>query len=129
MNIIRKDINVVDFSNGFHDHYFYVQRIKEALPDVVILGMGMPKQESIAILIRESCSHPCVIINGGAVLDFIAGRFPRAPAWMRSFGLEWFFRLVQEPKRMFSRYIVGGFKSAYILLICLIYRKINKDSN
>lgn len=51
-------------------------------------------------------------MNGGAILDFLADRFPRAPLWMRRARLEWLFRLVQEPGRLADRYLVGGLRFA-----------------
>jgi len=74
----------------------------------VVLGMGMPKQETVAQQLRAAVSGPILIINGGAVLDFLADRFQRAPPLLRSLGLEWLFRLLLEPRRLWRRYIVGN---------------------
>ncbi len=74
---------------------------------VIILAMGMPKQELVAQSLRRSLGVPAVIVCGGAILDFSAGRFPRAPALLRRAGLEWLYRLSKEPRRLFGRYVVG----------------------
>lgn len=76
-------------------------------PDVLFVGMTAPKQEKWGYLNYEQLAvktHICAI---GAVFDFYAGNIKRAPKWMINLGLEWFYRLVKEPKRMWRRYIVG----------------------
>jgi len=74
---------------------------------LIVLAMGMPKQEHVASTLRNADMGPALIVCGGAILDFAADRFPRAPMWMRSSGLEWLFRLVNEPRRLFRRYVIG----------------------
>ncbi len=70
----------------------------------------MPKQEFVAAELVKYLDrrHPCLILNGGAILDFLADRFPRAPHTLRRFRLEWLFRLFLEPGRLWRRYILGG---------------------
>jgi len=51
---------------------------------------------------------PCLIVCGGAIIDFLGGKMPRAPRWMRRAGLEWAFRLGLEPRRLFRRYVIGN---------------------
>jgi hypothetical protein len=80
--------------------------------------MGMPKQERVALLLRDALAHPCVIVAGGAILDFLAGRFPRAPRALRRVGLEWLYRLAFEPRRLASRYLLGN--AAFLWRIAMI---------
>ncbi|OEU77273.1 MAG: hypothetical protein BA869_06100 [Desulfuromonadales bacterium C00003107] len=102
-------IEIADSANGFYEDSYYVDRLKEIRPDFVLLAMGMPKQERVAVLLKQkACDHPVLIINGGAVVDFLAGRFERAPLWMRRIGMEWAFRLCKEPARLWRRYVVGN---------------------
>lgn len=115
-------VEMVGVLDGFQDAQCYVQHFCETKPALVILAMGMPKQEAVATLLRAAAQHPCVIVNGGAILDFMSGRFPRAPSWMRRTGLEWLFRFLQEPRRMFSRYVTGGASSLSLLLLCAWHR-------
>jgi N-acetylglucosaminyldiphosphoundecaprenol N-acetyl-beta-D-mannosaminyltransferase len=78
-------------------------RIAAAQPDVVIVGLGAPKQELWADAHRdriEAAAALCI----GATIDFLAGEKQRAPGWMRRFGLEWMFRLATEPRRLARRY-------------------------
>jgi N-acetylglucosaminyldiphosphoundecaprenol N-acetyl-beta-D-mannosaminyltransferase len=99
---------VVATHDGFDAQKHYLATVRRLQPDIVLLGMGMPKQETLAIAMRRELRHPCLIINGGAILDFLADRFIRAPRWVRALRAEWLFRLAQEPKRLFKRYLTGG---------------------
>ncbi|MCP2333273.1 WecB/TagA/CpsF family glycosyltransferase [Actinoalloteichus caeruleus] len=75
--------------------------------DLLVLGLGSPAQELfLAAHLRRTGVR--LGIAGGAFLDFAAGRVPRAPRWMREAGVEWVFRLGQEPGRLFHRYVVGN---------------------
>jgi hypothetical protein len=74
---------------------------------VVLLAMGMPKQERVAAALQRAIDGPALLICGGAILDFAAGRFPRAPRWIRVAGMEWLYRLAKEPYRLFGRYVIG----------------------
>jgi N-acetylglucosaminyldiphosphoundecaprenol N-acetyl-beta-D-mannosaminyltransferase len=78
-------------------------RINAARPDVVWVGIGVPKQEKWMATMRDRLDAP-VLIGVGAAFDFHAGLVPQAPAWMQRRGLEWLFRLVQEPRRLWRRY-------------------------
>jgi N-acetylglucosaminyldiphosphoundecaprenol N-acetyl-beta-D-mannosaminyltransferase len=78
-------------------------RIDAARPDVVWVGIGVPKQEKWMAAMRERLDAP-VLVGVGAAFDFHAGLVPQAPAWMQRAGLEWLFRLVQEPRRLWRRY-------------------------
>lgn len=104
----RLGTRVIATMDGFQDPQAYVDRLKGLDVDLVILGMGMPKQEGVAALLADHLAMPCVILNGGAILDFMAGRFPRAPHIWRQLKLEWLFRLLMEPRRLWRRYLVGG---------------------
>ncbi len=95
-------------TDGFQTEQHYVDRLAQSPCRLIVLGMGMPKQERVASMIREHLDGPMLVVNGGAILDFLAGRFPRAPKWLRALGLEWVFRLVREPGRLFQRYIIGN---------------------
>ena len=101
-------VRVVSRESGFHDNDFYLRRAREVKPDLILLGMGMPKQELVAHAIRSAADAPSLIICGGAIIDFLAGRFPRAPQWMRRHGIEWMHRLAHEPRRLFARYVIGN---------------------
>lgn len=79
------------------------EEINRARPDVVWVGIGVPKQEKWMAAMRDRLDAP-VLIGVGAAFDFHAGLVPQAPAWLQRAGLEWAFRLTQEPKRLWRRY-------------------------
>lgn len=83
--------------------------ISKAKPDLLIACFGCPKQEK---WIYENINKydAKVSICAGATVDFLAGNVKRAPRWMSEHGLEWFYRFLQEPKRMFKRYFVDDVK-------------------
>ena len=85
------------------DHEEAMRRIREARPDVLLVSFGCPKQEKWISMHYRSLGVP-VIIGVGAALDFLADRVRRAPPWMQRGGLEWGYRLMQEPRRLFRRY-------------------------
>ena len=82
-----------------------ISAIAAAGTHVLLVALGCPKQE-LWMAAQEKSLRPAVALGIGATLDFIAGRVRRAPAWMSSSGLEWVYRLGQEPKRMAQRYLV-----------------------
>ncbi|MBN1478428.1 WecB/TagA/CpsF family glycosyltransferase [Candidatus Sumerlaeota bacterium] len=84
-----------------------IARINGSEPSLLIVGMGVPHQERWLWANWDALAVPvawCV----GATLDYYAGEFPRAPVWMRRCGLEWLFRLVLEPRRLWRRYLLGN---------------------
>ncbi len=103
-----RDFHALD---GFQDLQVYIDYLnKHIQPDrfnIIVLAMGMPKQEELASLIKQSIKQPGLVICGGAIIDFQAGRFPRAPKLYRSLSIEWLYRLLKEPRRLFKRYVIG----------------------
>lgn len=83
-----------------------IEVINSASPDVLWVGMTAPKQEKWSFQNREQLDSP-VIGSIGAVFDFYAGTVARAPAWMRALNLEWFHRLITNPKKTWKRYLVA----------------------
>lgn len=83
--------------------------ISQAHPDLLITCFGCPKQEKWIYENIEKYDAK-VSICAGATVDFLAGNVTRAPRWMSEHGLEWFYRFLQEPKRMFRRYFVDDMK-------------------
>jgi N-acetylglucosaminyldiphosphoundecaprenol N-acetyl-beta-D-mannosaminyltransferase len=88
--------------------------IRESRADIVWLGVSAPKQEIWAHRWREEIGRPIVCV--GAAFDFLSGNKPRAPRWMRAIGMEWLFRLVSEPRRVWKRYLVGNIVFLWDLL-------------
>jgi exopolysaccharide biosynthesis WecB/TagA/CpsF family protein len=106
--LTRAGHNVIVCEDGFQDTTTYLALIERYRPNIIILGMGMPKQELVAAYLKENASYNPLLINAGALIDFIGGKAKRAPLWMRRVHLEWLFRLLNEPKRLFHRYTTGN---------------------
>ncbi|MFA4995219.1 MAG: WecB/TagA/CpsF family glycosyltransferase [Bdellovibrionales bacterium] len=107
-SIEKMGCKVVLRMDGFQEPEDYLKQLTKHEADLVILGMGVPKQEEVAFYLASRLTRPALILNGGAILDFLAGRFPRAPKIWRQLRLEWVFRILQEPLRLGRRYTVGG---------------------
>jgi len=86
------------------DHEKIKQRIVAAKPDLLFVSLGCPKQEKWIAMHYRSLGVP-VSAGVGATIDFLAGRVKRAPRWMQRICAEWIYRLAQEPRRLFSRYM------------------------
>jgi len=95
-------------ANGFLDTARYVRLAAAHRPAVIVLGMGVPRQEEVAVALRSAIGFSCLIICGGAIIDFLGKKTSRAPSWVRRAGLEWLFRLALEPRRLFKRYVIGN---------------------
>ena len=104
---------IVAKMDGFKPASDYVTEALRTLPELIILAMGNPKQETVASMIASSVTTPMVVVNGGAIADVLAKRFERAPQWVRRAHCEWLFRLLQEPRRLWRRYLLGGISFAW----------------
>ena len=95
-----------DFSAD--DDAAIIDAINEANPDLLWIGMTAPKQEKWTYQHWTDLKINCHVGNIGAVFDFYAGTIQRAPLWWQNHSLEWLYRLLKEPKRMWRRYIIGN---------------------
>ncbi len=96
-----------------------------ARPDILLVCLGTPKGELFVDRVRDRL-RPAVAFSMGASLDFYVGRVRRAPRWMQRMGLEWLFRLLQEPQRLARRYLVEDLRFLAILLQTLLRRRIQR---
>lgn len=102
--------------SGWHHGFFnktgeesreVVEEINRASPDVLFVGFGMPVQEYWISENLASLSAG-IVLPAGSMIDYIAGEKKPAPAWMANHGLEWFYRFLHEPRRLWKRYLVGN---------------------
>ncbi|PKM50946.1 MAG: glycosyltransferase [Firmicutes bacterium HGW-Firmicutes-7] len=111
-------INIVGVRNGYNiieSHDVILEDMKCSKADILFLGFGSPQKE---YWLRDNISKigiPFCMGVGGS-FDVVAGLTKRAPLWMQKCGLEWFYRFIQEPKRMWKRYLVGNSKFLYLIL-------------
>jgi N-acetylglucosaminyldiphosphoundecaprenol N-acetyl-beta-D-mannosaminyltransferase len=107
---------------GWHHGHFASSRddeigdmINEAAPDVLWVGMGVPRQQEFVLGQRERWTNVGVAKTCGGLFDFLSGKNSRAPTWMQSVGLEWFYRTMLEPKRLGWRYLTTNPHALYVM--------------
>lgn len=100
-----------------------VNMLNESKSDILAVGLGAPKQEKFIYHIKEKINIP-VSLAIGATIDFEAGNIKRAPKWMQNNGLEWFYRMIKDPKRLIKRYCID-----LIMLGPIILKYRNRRKN
>lgn len=111
---VYPNLKVVTYSPPYkpefndEDNKAIVNAINTANPDLLWIGMTAPKQEKWTYSYWNELSIHCHVGTIGAVFDFFAGNTKRAPQWWQRHGLEWLYRLLKEPRRMWRRYIIGN---------------------
>ena len=121
LELIRKkaaqvypNIEVVTYSPPYkpefsdEDNRAIIEAINRANPDLLWIGMTAPKQEKWTYSHWNELNIHCHVGTIGAVFDFFAGTYKRAPQWWQEHSLEWLYRLMKEPKRMWRRYVLGN---------------------
>jgi N-acetylglucosaminyldiphosphoundecaprenol N-acetyl-beta-D-mannosaminyltransferase len=83
------------------------RRVSEAKPDIIWVGLSTPKQERFMVQYLPLLDT-ILMFGVGAAFDFHAGYVPQAPRWMQRAGMEWFYRLTKEPKRLWKRYLINN---------------------
>lgn len=108
------NIEVITFSPPYkpvfsdEDNRMMIESINNTKPDLLWIGMTAPKQEKWAYEHWNELNINCHVGTIGAVFDFYAGTMQRAPIWWQEHSLEWLYRLLKEPKRMWRRYLIGN---------------------
>jgi len=113
------------FGNDLLEIEKIVGIIKEKKPDVLFVGLGFPKEEHFISNYKDKYEVP-LSIGIGASFDFVAGNIKRAPKWLQNLGLEWFYRLIREPKRLWQRYLIGNTIFVYLTIMEFFRSKILK---
>lgn len=101
--------------------------IRNAAPKVLVVGLGKPRQEEW-IQVHGAQSGAQVLLAFGAATDFLAGVSTRAPRWVRRLRIEWLYRLVREPRRLFRRYVIEGPRAALGLIRSNPYKSTALDA-
>lgn len=113
-NLIYPNIEIITYSPPYKQEFSakenkaIIDAINLANPDLLWIGMTAPKQEKWAYLHWPELNIHCHVGTIGAVFDFFAGTYERAPMWWQKHSLEWLYRLIKEPKRMWKRYLIGN---------------------
>jgi N-acetylglucosaminyldiphosphoundecaprenol N-acetyl-beta-D-mannosaminyltransferase len=111
-------LKVSGFENGYYsdaDESQVVERIRASGAELLFVAMSSPRKEDFVARNRDRLGVSLTMGVGGAV-DVLAGATKRAPMWMQRAGLEWLYRVVQEPRRMWRRYLVGNLRFAKLVL-------------
>ncbi|MCL6266675.1 WecB/TagA/CpsF family glycosyltransferase [Flagellimonas myxillae] len=109
---------VVGYRNGYfrkEEEQEIAKQIADSGAQILFVAMSSPKKENFLFDNRDVLGKVNFVMGVGGSFDVVAGKVKRAPKWMQKTGLEWFYRLIQEPKRMWKRYLVGNTK--FIVLV------------
>ncbi len=115
--IKSRNLNIAFYFNGYQDvcKNSLIKKIEELSINVIIIGMGVPKQEQLAVEISEMKSGLQIICVGN-FLEFYFNTIKRAPKILQNSGFEWVYRLLSEPKRLWKRYLLGIPLFAYTII-------------
>lgn len=112
-----------DIIAGYRNGYFspseekeIAQQIADSGAQMLFVAISSPLKENFLYQYRDILKNINLIMGVGGSFDVVSGKTKRAPLWMQNAGLEWFFRFMQEPKRMWKRYLVGNSKFIYLVL-------------
>jgi exopolysaccharide biosynthesis WecB/TagA/CpsF family protein len=110
-------LRVVGRQHGFFDDpAAVIAAIREARPDVVWVGMGKPREQQLAIHLRDEVQAAWIVTCGGC-FNYVVGTYRRAPLWMQRANLEWLHRLATRPRELFWRYAVTNPHALYLALV------------
>jgi N-acetylglucosaminyldiphosphoundecaprenol N-acetyl-beta-D-mannosaminyltransferase len=105
-----------------------ISEIAKTSPDILFVGVSTGKQETWISRNLERINVPaCLAV--GAAFDFLSGRVPRAPEWLRERGLEWLYRLYCEPRRLWKRYLLGNFVFLLMLTKASLRKKFGHETH
>jgi exopolysaccharide biosynthesis WecB/TagA/CpsF family protein len=113
-------LQLVSCMDGYQDYESYLNETQKYRSDIILLGMGMPKQE----ILSSKINSDNIIINGGAVVDYMSGYKTRAPKFFIKYKIEWLYRIFHEPGRLFKRYARGFF---ILIKIIISNNVVNRD--
>jgi len=100
----------------FEDEERVISAINESRADVVWVAMGVPREQAFILRHRDRFTHAAWVKSCGGCFDFLSGRVRRAPPWVQNLGLEWGFRVLEEPRRLFWRYATTNPHSVMVML-------------
>ena len=119
---------IAGFRNGYFnekDEKNIIKKIKESDSDFLFVAITSPKKEIFLNKYKNELKNINLIMGVGGSFDVIAGTVKRAPKYMQDMGLEWLYRFVQEPKRMWRRYLIGNLKFVILIFKAKFFHKAN----
>ncbi len=121
-------LTVAGSRNGYFgpdEHEHIAQEIRDTNPDILFIGMPTPFKEFWCYDYREQLNTP-VLLGVGGSFDVHAGYIKRAPRWMQSIGMEWFWRLIMEPRKMWKRYLVTNSRFIWLTLCAAVRQRLGR---
>jgi N-acetylglucosaminyldiphosphoundecaprenol N-acetyl-beta-D-mannosaminyltransferase len=118
-NVLVQGTFSPDFGFSFEEIENYLRNVEIANNTIIWVGLGSPLQDKVAFRLNDIFRVP--VIGVGAAFDFITGNKKEAPLMMQKLGLEWFYRLISEPKRLWKRYLIGNLMFSYIFFKNLVF--------
>jgi N-acetylglucosaminyldiphosphoundecaprenol N-acetyl-beta-D-mannosaminyltransferase len=112
-------LKIAGYRNGYwtpDEEDDVIAEINDTAPDILWVGMGVPREIMFSVQNRSKLTNVGLIKTSGGLFDFLSGKSSRAPEWMQAAGLEWFYRLSLEPRRLIRRYASTNLHAAYLLL-------------
>jgi N-acetylglucosaminyldiphosphoundecaprenol N-acetyl-beta-D-mannosaminyltransferase len=117
---VYPDLELAGYRNGYMDdrgeEARVIEDINNARPDILWLGLGVPREQEFALRHRDHLCGVGLIKTAGGLFDYISGKNSRAPGWMRLAGLEWAYRTYLEPRRLAGRYLMTNPHAALLLV-------------
>jgi N-acetylglucosaminyldiphosphoundecaprenol N-acetyl-beta-D-mannosaminyltransferase len=110
---------IAGYRNGYYgkdDEQAIASQIAESGAQLLFVAITSPKKENFLFRYKEELNKVNFTMGVGGTFDVIAGITKRAPVWLQKIGMEWFYRFLQEPKRMWKRYLVGNSKFIWLIL-------------
>ncbi len=118
---------IAGYRNGYYseeEEPLIAKQIAESGANILFVGISSPKKEKFLYKYKHILKNVNFIMGVGGSFDVIAGKIKRAPKWMQKCGLEWVYRLVQEPRRMWRRYLIGNTKFVILVIKEFLKTKI-----
>ena len=119
---------IAGFRNGYfeeEDEKDIIKNIKKSDADFLFVAISSPKKEILLNKYKDELKNINLIMGVGGSFDVVAGTVKRAPKYMQDIGLEWFYRFVQEPKRMWKRYLIGNLKFVILIFKAKFFSSVN----
>ncbi|WP_119309163.1 WecB/TagA/CpsF family glycosyltransferase [Cohaesibacter haloalkalitolerans] len=119
MKRLYPDLIFAGYRNGYvsaDEEQGVIDEINRAAPDILWIGMGVPLEQRFVARNLEKLTGVGVVKTSGGLFDFLSGKNSRAPQWMQDVGLEWAYRIYQEPGRLFWRYLTTNPHAVWLLL-------------
>jgi len=120
---------IAGYRNGYYsekEEPLIAKQIAESGANILFVAISSPKKEKFLYKYKDVLKNVNFIMGVGGSFDVIAGKVKRAPKWMQRCGLEWFYRLLQEPRRMWKRYLIGNTKFMILFLKEFLKIKLHK---